>query len=132
MLCASVLAGLEAAVPVEKRILPQSGDAASVASNESSGQSARSSTESTISAPSATSTASVGQPRDFSGFADGTTTAYNSVEKWVVAALRKLGKEKSDIVQPSMEPNDALCAQLHSVIPPPPSGAASRGKKRTR
>ena len=116
MLCASVLAGLEAAVPVEKRILPQSGDAASVASNESSGQSARSSTESTISAPSATSAASVGQPRDFSGFADGTTTAYNSVEKWVVAALRNVGKDKTDIVLPSMEPNDALCSQIHSVI----------------
>jgi hypothetical protein len=121
MLCASVLAELEAAVPVEKRILPPSGDAASVAteestSNESSGQSAPSSTESTISAPSATSAASVGQPRDFSGFADGTTTAYNSVEKWVLAALRKAGKDKTDIVLPSMEPNDALCSQLHSII----------------
>jgi hypothetical protein len=35
MLCASVLAGLEAAVPVEKRILPPSCDASSVATEES-------------------------------------------------------------------------------------------------
>ena len=63
-----------------------------------------------------TSGTSVGQPRDFSGFADGTTTAYNSVEKWVVAALRKVGKDKTDIVLPSMEPNDALCSQIHNVI----------------
>ena len=120
MLCASVLAALEAAVPTEKRILLSSGDAPSVTTEESTSnefeQNASSSTESTISAPSTTSVASVGRPRDFSGFAEGTTTAYNSVEKWVVAALRKINKEKSDIVLPSMEPNDALCSQIHSVI----------------
>jgi hypothetical protein len=115
-----VLAGLEAVVPVEKSFFSPSGDAASVVteestSNESSERSAPSSTESTISAPSVTSGTSVGQPRDFSGFADGTTTAYNSVEKWVVAALLKVGKEKTAIVLPSsMEPNDVLCSQLHS------------------
>ena len=66
-----------------------------------------------VSASSADANALVGAPRDFSGHADGTTTAYNSVEKWVIAALRKLGKQKTDLVLPSFEPNDALCSQLH-------------------
>ena len=125
MLCASVLADLEATVPVEMRIAPPSGDAASVVDSEASAISAESSelsaTASTVSSLSTTVTASdsearVGAPRDFSGHADGTTNAYNSLAKWVFAALRKLGKESTDIVLPSMEPNDALCSQLHALI----------------
>eukprot|EP00966_Prymnesium_polylepis_P239911 5547739-Prymnesium_polylepis.1 len=119
MLCASVLAALEAAVPTEHRIAPPSGDVASVdteASLDSTESADRTATASTISAASLCSGASVGAPRDFSGHADGTTTAYNSVEKWVVAALRKLGKAKADLVLPTLEPNDALCSQVHSTI----------------
>eukprot|EP00966_Prymnesium_polylepis_P319927 7376342-Prymnesium_polylepis.1 len=122
MLHASVLAELEAAVPVERRIAPPTGDAASVHTeasstpSDSSEQSAPTSTESTVTAPSVSSGVSVGVPRDFSGHADGTTFAYNSAAKWVLAALRKLGKDESDIVLSSMEPNDALCSQLHGVI----------------
>ena len=58
----------------------------------------------------------VGVPRDFSGHAEGTTNAYNSVQKWVLAALRQLGKEENDILLHSSEPNDALCSQIHSII----------------
>ena len=120
MLCRSVLAELEAALPAAKRIAPPSGDAASVGSESvasSTESSAPTSTESTVSAPSTVSeTASVGAPRDFSGHANGTTSAYNSVEKWVLAALRKLGHETTDIVLPSMEPNDELCSQIHATI----------------
>ena len=100
MLCASVLAELEATVPACNRVLPPSEDVAS--------------------AVSATSTASgdrsVGKPKDFSGLADGTTNAYNSLEKWIVAALHKLGKDKTDLLLPTFEPNDALCSQIHGVI----------------
>ena len=122
MLCASVLAELEAAAPIEHRIAPPSGDVASVDteasldSTESADQETRTATASTISATSLNSEASVGAPRDFSGHADGTTTAYNSVEKWVSAALRKLGKAKAGLLLPTLEPNDALCSQVHSTI----------------
>ena len=119
MLCASVLAALEAAVTTENRIAPPGGDVASVdseASLDSTESADRTATASTISAASLCSGASVGAPRDFSGHADGTTTAYNSVEKWVVAALRNLGKAKADLVLPTLEPNDALCSQVHSTI----------------
>ena len=126
MLCSSVLAALEAAVPVEQRVAPPSGDVASAADSEtteaslesdnSSGKDTRTSTISTVSTASVDSGLSVGVPRDFSGHADGTKVAYMSVEKWIVAALRKLGKEKTEIVLPSLEPNDALCSQIHSTI----------------
>eukprot|EP00966_Prymnesium_polylepis_P327183 7383054-Prymnesium_polylepis.3 len=55
-------------------------------------------------------------PRDFSGHADGTTASIQSIEKWVMAALRKLGNEKTDIILASFEPNDALCSQIHATI----------------
>ena len=58
----------------------------------------------------------VGVPRDFSGHADGTAAAYNSIEKWVTASLNKLDKDKTDILLHSMEPNDALCSQILSMI----------------
>eukprot|EP00966_Prymnesium_polylepis_P180858 4189120-Prymnesium_polylepis.1 len=72
---------------------------ASDMSIDSSQQEARSTTVPTALVTSADANACVGAPRDFSGHApDGTTTAYNSVEKWVMAALRKLGKQKTDLV----------------------------------
>ena len=127
MLCSSVLAALEATVPVEQRVAPQSGDAASTAdsetteasleSNNSSGKGTRTSTTSTVSTASVDSGSFVGVPRDFSGHADGTKVAYMSVEKWIVAALRKLGKEKTEIVLPSLEPNDALVREIAPEIP---------------
>ena len=57
------------------------------------------STESTVSASFSLETAAVGAPRDFFGHADGTTSAYNSVEKWVSAALRTLDHETTDLVE---------------------------------
>jgi hypothetical protein len=113
MLCASVLAELEAAVPIDKRLPPPSGDVASETSADSSDKITE--TESTASVPSIDSGV-VGKPRDFSGHADGTSAAYNSLEKWIVAALKKLGKEKRDLVLTSLEPNNELCSQVHSAI----------------
>ena len=74
MLCASVLAELEAAVPIDKRLPPPSGDVASETSADSSDKITE--TESTASVPSIDSGV-VGKPRDFSGHADGTSAAYN-------------------------------------------------------
>jgi hypothetical protein len=56
----------------------------------------------------------IGVPR--SAHAPGTTGAYDSVEKWVLAALRKLEKTKEDLVLLDHEPNDPLAAQVHSTI----------------
>ena len=120
MLCASSLAALEAATPGEKRVVPPSGDAASVRSStslESSDSSTvQTSSVSTVSASSGELTARVGAPRDYSGHADGTTNGYNSATKWIEAALCKLGREKTDIVLPSFDPNDELCSLIHSTI----------------
>ena len=106
-------------MPAEKRIAPPTVDVASeeseVSGSDSSEHDKRTSTASTVSASSGDAVC-VGVPRDFSGHAEGTTNAYNSVEKWVLAALRKRCKEPADIVLPSMEPNDALCSQIHSTI----------------
>lgn len=45
---------------------------------------------------------------------DGTTNAYNSVVKWIVAALKHHGKAVTDLVLlPSYDPNDSLCADIH-------------------
>lgn len=121
MLCPAVLAELEAATPVEKRILPQSGDAASaVGSDELAGSEESfdqgSSTATTVSMPSTNSEPRIGVPKDLSGLAPGTNESYNSIEKWVLAALRELGKTPLDLLLPSMEPNDALVAQVHRTI----------------
>ena len=95
---------------METRIAtPSGGDAASVVDSEasailieSSQLSTSTSTVSTVMASSLESESRVGEPRDFSGHASGTTTAYNSVEKWVLAALRKLGKTKTNLVLPTL------------------------------
>ena len=113
MLCASVLAALEAATPIEERLLLPSGEAASTTSSSSDQGSNSGSTDSTASL---VALHVVGAARDFSGHADGTSKAYDSMEKWVLAALRSLGKEPTDIVLPSFEPNDALCSEVHSAI----------------
>eukprot|EP00966_Prymnesium_polylepis_P295502 6824081-Prymnesium_polylepis.1 len=75
MLCPAVLAELEAATPVEKRVLPQSGDAASaVGSDELAGSEEYlgSSTATTVSVPSTNSEPRIGVPKDLSGLAPGT------------------------------------------------------------
>lgn len=90
MLCASVLAELEAIVPVEESTIPPRGDDASTGSSST----ADSDQGTPLSLPSSGLGASVGAPRDFSGLASGTTSAYDSLEKWILAALRKLDKEK--------------------------------------
>ena len=129
MLCAASLAALEAATPIEQRpkIRPRDA-AASVTSESSSDDSAQlsaalspSSTDTvrTVIAPHespAIRVVGVGAPRDFSGHADGTAAAYDSIEKWVMAALRTLGKSTSDLVLPTLEPNNALCSEIHSQI----------------
>ena len=122
MLCASVLADLKANVPVEMRIAPPRGDAASMGSEasdmsiDSSQQDARSTTVSTASVSSADANALVGAPRDFLGLSPGTVSAYKSIDKWILVALKKLGKQKNDILLPSFEPNDELCSQTHNTI----------------
>ena len=121
MLCESVLAELEATVPVEKRIPPPKGDLSSTVSSVSgtsaiSSEQERSSTDSTVSAPPDDSELCVGAPRDFSGHAPGTSGAYDSAHKWILAALRHLSKVESDIVLPSFEPNDLLCSQIHATV----------------
>ena len=116
MLCATVLAELERADPVERRVAPISNsiDSPSVTSDQAPiGSLSPASLSDSIERG---QTYAVGVPRDLSGHAAGTTAAYNSCKKWVLAALRKLGKEESDIVLPSMEPNEKLCSQIHSTI----------------
>ena len=108
MLCAKSLAALENATPIEQRCIPPTDETVS---------------STTSSAPELDSTVStvspdrvVGVPRDFSGHADGTSKAYDSIEKWVLAALKHLGKDKTDLVFPSLQPNNELCSMVHSTI----------------
>lgn len=117
MLCASVLAALEAATPVEQRVPPPSDEVASnpASVDYPSSDDAQTSTVSTVSASSPDSTA-VGVPRDWSGLADSTIRAYMSMDKWIIAALRVHGKVLTDLILPSMEPNDMLCSQVQSTI----------------
>ena len=114
MLCASVLAALEAAIPPEQRP-PLALPCDEVASSHSS-SSVGDGSLSTATVESLSSPYSVGAPRSFSEHADGTTIAYNSVEKWILAALKHLGKSPSELVLPSLEPNNALCSEVHSTI----------------
>ena len=121
MLCATYLAEIERADPVERRLgvapISNSFDSSSVTSDQAPIGSPLSPTSLSDSIERGqTYTSTVGVPRDFSGHADGTTTAYNSCKKWVLAALCKLGNEETDIVLISMEPNDKLCSQIHSTI----------------
>ena len=114
MLCAASLAALQSGTPVEQRPLPPSEDVASTDSSASV-PSLSTASEDVPVYPDAT-ISTVGIPRDFSGHADGTTRAYDSIEKWIMAALRALEKETDDIIMPDYEPNDALCSEIHSTI----------------
>ncbi|MDC0525365.1 hypothetical protein OAO87_00105 [bacterium] len=118
MLCASTLAALEAATPVKKRVLPPSDEVASESSDLSypSSEDAPTSTVSTVSASSLDSIVTVGVPRDFSGHADGTARAYDSAEKWIMAALRSLDKDTPDLLLPAFDPNIEVCSDVHSTI----------------
>ena len=109
MLCAKTLAALEKATPIEQRGIPPTDE--TVSSTTSSETPELDSTVSTVSPDRV-----VGVPRDFSGHADGTSKAYDSIEKWVLAALKHLGKDKSDLVFPSLQPNNELCSMVHSTI----------------
>ena len=91
MLCATVLAELERADPVERRVAPISNsiDSSSVTSDQAPIGSPLSPTSLSDLIERGQACA-VGKTRDFSGHAEGTTAAYNSVKKWVDAALCKL------------------------------------------
>ena len=124
MLCAASLAALEAETPVEKRPVPLCDEIASTASSPSSSLSSSLSPSlssngtlsTTASLVSPDINAPVGAPRDFSGHADGTSAAYDSAHKWILAALRVHGKKETDLLLESFEPNDKLCSQVHSTI----------------
>ena len=55
-------------------------------------------------------------PKDASGHAPGTKNAYDSVEKWLQAALRALGKTSDDLVLPTYDPNCHLASEIHSKL----------------
>lgn len=110
MLTADALAALEAATPDPIRPRPPSDDASSVVSSTPS---------STTSNPTATtvspSSRRVGEVRTI--LAPGTTAAVDAAEKWVLAALRALGKTVSDLVSDAThEPDDALFSQVHTKV----------------
>ena len=67
-----------------------------------------------LSSPSSSSSSRVGVPR--SGLAVGTDRAYDSVEKWILAALRSLSKGPSHLLLKDHEPNDALASEVHSRL----------------
>jgi len=94
MLCATYLAEIERADPVERRLgvapISNSFDSSSVTSDQAPIGSPLSPTSLSDSIERGqTYTSTVGVPRDFSGHAEGTTAAYNSCKKWVVAALQE-------------------------------------------
>ena len=97
MLCASALAALGAGAPPAR--IP-SDDAP---------------TECSEGTPSTLSDHTVGAVR--SERALGTDAAYNSAEKWILAALRHHHCEPSELVLvPSYEPNDALVSRVHTTL----------------
>ena len=108
MLCAAALAALDALTPPETRPLPPPSECAS--------EVAISSTGSTGPTAPHTSSSSVGRPVDASAHAKGTTAAYNSVEKWMIAALKSLDKVPADLLTAAHGPNDALASDVHGVL----------------
>ena len=46
----------------------------------------------------------------------GTSKSYDAAEKWVIAALKKAGKEPKDLLLPNLEPNDHLACEVHETI----------------
>jgi len=111
MLTADALAALEAATPSLIRARPPSDDASSVVSSSpSSTVSSSHPTASTVSL-----SRGVGEVRPV--LAAGTTAAVDAADKWVLAALRALGKEVSDLVSDEThEPDDALCSEVHTKL----------------
>ena len=118
MLCAESLRLLEAATPVAKRSLPSEEDALSSAPSDDSSRSGHGGDATTSGSTTTGSTCSpraVGLPRG--AHSAGHTAALDSVEKWVHAALRRLGKTADDLVlQPSLEPNDPLASEVHELL----------------
>ena len=113
MLCASALAALEAATPSEYRPA-RDDDESSYRSSEQDGEVSSRSTVTTSTNLSSSASSDVGRVR--SERADGTDASYDSVEKWIYAALRSLGKNVSDILLPSLDPNDELVSRVHNLI----------------
>lgn len=121
MLSADALAALEASLPPVHPPLHPSDDEMSRSSSEADPlASPRSSWAAGLpgscssSAGDSSASGSVGAIR--SERAVGTDASYDSVEKWILAALREAGGTKEDLVDASCEPNDALASQLHATI----------------
>lgn len=125
MLCASTLAALEESTPCTQPARTEEEESVvSVLSDASlllpspSGTSPSGTSASGTSAPTcavlSTSTECVGAVR--SERAPGTDASYDAAEKWILAALRRLDKDVSDLMLPSHEPNDALVSGVHAII----------------
>lgn len=115
MLTAAALAALESSTPPTRRPRREDDDSASLSSSgtsvEDDGTSpAKTSTTSTTS----TLPPPVGATR--SERAKGTDASYDAAEKWILAALRTLGKSPEDLLLPSHEPDDALVSKVHATI----------------
>lgn len=126
MLCAASLAALEQCTPPTHR-LTSDDDECSVDTTSSSSTTAGTSprtttrtqgsheaTSSSSTVPSVSGGSTVGTVR--SERASGTDSAYDAAGKWVLAALAHLGKDVSDLMLPSHEPDDALASKVHSTI----------------
>ena len=116
MLSATTLAALEAATPVEQRPQPPSDDTASVTPSD---KSSPKSTAPSQPEPSTSDTIdhSIATPKDFSEHSEGHSKALDSVEKWVLAAVKKLGKKVSDlVVGDQFESNDTLASEILETV----------------
>jgi len=118
MLSADALAALEAATPPEQRIRPPSDvDVLSTVSAPDAVDSPRD--PSHVDSPTTASTASPGGRRIgqvCSERAKGTDDRYDSAEKWILAALKTLERDVSDLLLQTHEPNDALVSQVHTLL----------------
>lgn len=101
MLTASVLAELEKATPTKRKEYEYAASALS-----ESASTCDSSQDGNY---------RVGVPKQV--HSKGTTDTYNSVKKWVIAALKKIGKKERDLVlYPGREPNDQLVSEVYSIL----------------
>ena len=113
MLCASVLAALEEATPIEEQLTPPSDEIASTASSPSlSISSGESPTSSTLTAFSLSSPGRVAAVKQVSAHSKKHTETVDSIEKWIVAALTFLKKIKKELIFPSLEPNNPLASDV--------------------
>lgn len=108
MLCASLLAELEASAPhkiVDEASEEEDSDPSPYSSVSSS---VSSSTEEVRNA----SVVAVAKPSE--AHSQGHTEAINSIEKWVLAALASMGKGKTDLASPppSVTPNNQLASEV--------------------